>query len=68
MAHSGVAACGRCGGWFEPTRGGWAQGHHVQPHYPGLRAGAQPGDPLHDKCYQTIYRLMVRLPFGSNVC
>lgn len=59
-----VAQCGRCGGWFEPTRGGWSGKYVSRLHYPGLRCGVQSGDPLHDKCYQTIYRLMVRLNFG----
>src|SRR3569833_3123133 len=59
MAHSAEPTCGRCGAWFEPSRGGWSQGHHVLARYPGLRAGAQEGDPMHDACYQAIYRLMV---------
>jgi hypothetical protein len=58
MAHSAVPFCGACGGEYRPSRGGWSHGRIVLPHYQGLRAGAQAGDPLHDTCYQAIYKTM----------
>ena len=58
MAHSAKQRCGLCGDWHKPSRGGWSHGRTVQLHYPGLRAGAQAGDPLHDACYQAIYKTM----------
>jgi hypothetical protein len=58
MAHSAVLCCGVCGKDYQPHRGGWSQRHHVQLHYLGLRPGAQAGDPLHDACYQAMYKAM----------
>jgi hypothetical protein len=60
MSHSPKPVCGKCGLEYQPTRGGWSGRHIVRSTYPGLRAGAQEGDPLHDKCYKSIHRLMVR--------
>ena len=58
MAHSAVPLCGRCSAEYIPSRGGWSHGRAVQPHHTGLRPGARPGDPLHDRCYQAIYQTM----------
>jgi hypothetical protein len=59
MQGSRLLRCGKCGDDYRQSRGGWSHGRTVHPHYPGLRLGAQEGDPLHDACYQTIYRAMV---------
>jgi hypothetical protein len=57
MARSDVPQCGKCGGWYEPSRGGYKYGYTVHKGYPRLRDGAKEGDPLHDSCYQQIYRM-----------
>jgi hypothetical protein len=68
MAHSPKQHCGMCGVQYEPSRGGWSHGRTVQQHHPGLRVDAREGDPLHDACYKTIYRMMVRAFFDPIAC
>ena len=61
MSHSAHTKCGRCGGSYEPARGGWSQGYQVHESMLGLRFGANNGDPLHDSCYKSVNRLQVGL-------
>jgi hypothetical protein len=54
-AHSAVLRCGKCGGCYRPSQRGWS-GCMVQAGDPLLRAEANIGDPLHEKCYRMIQR------------